>query len=109
MPQGLQKKVTTVLGVLRDIEFFVSKTGIRVDGNTQAFLLSLINAWRRKQRIIVEMHAPALTNSLRYPDRAPLSFLSEITNAMGLSDLGFDETVWENDAAVIVELIKLAI
>jgi hypothetical protein len=109
MRTNLQKKVTTVLGVLRDLEFFVPRTGIRVDGNTQAFLLSLINAWRRKQRIIVEMHPPALTNSLRRPDRAPLNFLAEITNAMGLTDLGFDEQIWQKDVGEIVDLIKQAI
>jgi hypothetical protein len=109
MPQNLQKKVTTVLEVLRDLAFFVPRTGIRIDGSTQAFLLSLINAWRRKQRIIVEMHAPALTNSLRHPDTAPLNFLSEITNAMGLTDLGFDEVIWNEEVDEIVHLIKLAI
>lgn len=109
MIQDLQKKVTTVLGILRELSFFVPRTGVRIDGNSQKFLLGLINAWRRKQHINVDMHAPALTNNLRYPDRAPLNFLSEITNAMGLTDLGLDEGIWQKDVSEIVGLIKQAI
>jgi hypothetical protein len=109
MPQNLQKKVTTALGVLRELDFFVPRTAIRIDGNSQEFLLSLINAWRRKQRIIVQMYPAGLSNNLRYPDRASLNFLSELTNAMGLTDLGFDEMIWEKDTDEIINLIKLAI
>ena len=109
MTNSLTEKVSAALDALSARDHFVEKTGVRIDSNSRQMLCDLLNAWRSKRRINVKMYLSNLSTYLNHPDQSPLGFLAEMTNALGLGDLGFDETLWDLAKDEIVEQIHTAL
>lgn len=87
-------KVSAVLSLLRDVAYVVPSTRTKIMSNDRKALLELLNRQRTKRRHPGQVHLPNLSKYLKHPELSPPGFLAELTCAVGLSDLGFDETVW---------------
>src|SRR5580692_9037883 len=108
MTKQLADKAALVLTLLCDHDYLVPQTNVRIANTSRKMLVDLINAWRMKRRVNVQMHASNLATYLNHPDEAPLNFLTELTNALGLGDLGFDELFWKSPIDKIPELVQAA-
>jgi len=85
------------------------KLGAKITGTDREALRHLINAQRRQRRIGGDMHKSNLSTYLGHPERAPHDFLNELTHSLGLSDLGFDETIWARERAVLLATVTTAL
>lgn len=109
MLTGLADKVADVMAILADQGFVAPISGRPIDGNNRKTLLYLINLQRARRRAGGQIHLPGLSKYLNYPAQAPVTFLNELTSAIGLTDLGFDETIWTKGHQAVIELVGLAL
>lgn len=106
---SLSEKVRAAQALLSKHHFVVPSSGAMIKDDTRKDLLYLINTLRGTQGKAGKMHAPNLCNWLNHPEDAPRRFFGELTAAMGLTDLGFDDDLWEMDLPTILESIEAAL
>lgn len=109
MTHHLAHNVKQALALLDSYQYVSPQTEIRIQGHSQKTLLFLINDLRRRRGIATNMYASNLSTFLNYPNKAPPPFLEELTTSMGLVDLGFDETIWDDELPIILQNIRDAI
>lgn len=106
---SLSEKVQAAQKLLSKHQCVVPSSGAMIKDDTRKELLYLINMLRETQSKAGKMHGSNLCNWLNHPEDAPRRFLGELTAAMGLADLGFDESLWEMDRTTILESIEAAL
>ena len=108
MTDQLDTKVDLVLEFLHRQHYVVQRLDMPVDGEGRKILAGLIDELRRLRRNPTKMHESNLSTYLRHPNRAPLGFLAEVTVALGLDYLGFDEKFWYTPIDRLLDVLQLA-
>jgi len=109
MINDLARKVTEVLDLLTRQNFVSAGAGLQIDGSSRKTVTHLLNEYRRRRRIGGQIYTSNLATYLGHPEEAPLRFLAELTEAIGLAELGFDETIWEKDLDTILQAVSTAV
>ncbi|WP_158932672.1 pentapeptide repeat-containing protein [Acidisphaera sp. S103] len=105
----LRQKVSLALEVLDDEGYAFPAGEFSARGRTLSFVVLLINELRRRRRNPSRMYGSNLVTYLAKPEVAPLRFLEELTSALGLTELGFDASVWHAPGDVLASNIRVAI
>lgn len=105
---ALADKTKAVLELLYNAKH-KPKLGGKITGTNRDALQDLINQQRRQRRIGGAMHNSNLSTYLLHPARAPHDFLNELTHSLGLTDLGFDETIWARERSAILAAVTAAL
>lgn len=106
---NLGDKVVLVMDVLRSHDYVVPRSGLRIGSASRRLLLDLFNEGRRARNAPTSMYLSSLTIFLRNRNSEPLGFRRELTSALGLEELGFDEDFWELPADGIREALQSAL
>jgi|GEM_PF-4233927 hypothetical protein len=106
---SITSEVRDVLVVLKEYDYVVTATDSVVKGPNLKLICELVNALRRKRNHGGSLYESNLSMWMKNPEAAPPEFLNELTVGIGMTELGFDESIWDQDNADILRDVRAAL